>query len=86
MDIIKDILNDDNVSNNFKKSLKNDELITDLSFEVKELRELLDEAVEVISFLEEVGGLNDCGYNNKEDEQHIENFFKKLKDYDERSN
>ena len=39
-----------------------------------------------ISFLEELGGLNDCGYNNKEDEQHIENFFKKLKDYDERSN
>ena len=77
MDIINDILNDDNVSNNFKKSLKNDE--------VKELRELLDEAVEVISFLEEVGGLNDCGYNNKEDEQHIDNFFKKLNDYDERS-
>ena len=42
---------------------------------------LLNHAVEVISFLEEVGGINNCGYNTDEDEQYVENFFKELKEY-----
>ena len=52
---------------------------------LKQANDLLNQAVEVISFLEEVGGINNCGYNTEEDEKYVKNFFDKLKKYGDKN-
>ena len=37
---------------------------------LKEANDLLNQAVEVISFLEEIGGINNCGYNTEKDKKY----------------
>ena len=51
---------------------------------LKQANELLNQAVEVISFLEEIGGINNCGYNTEEDKKYVDDFFDKLKEYREK--
>ena len=57
-----------------------------MNCKLKQANDLLNQAVEVISFLEEVGGINNCGYNTEEDEKYVSNFFDKLKKYGDKLN
>ena len=48
---------------------------------LEQANDLLSQAVEVISFLEEISGINNYGYNTEEDKEYVENFFDKLYEY-----
>ena len=51
---------------------------------LKQANELLNQAVQVIDFLEEIGGINNCGYNTEADKEYVDDFFDKLKEYGEK--
>ena len=52
---------------------------------LKEANDLLNQAVEVISFLEEIGGINNCGYNTEKDKKYVDDFFDKIKKYGDKN-
>ena len=43
--------------------------------------DLLNQAVEVITFLEDLSGIGKYGYSNDEDKKYVETFFDKLEEY-----
>ena len=51
---------------------------------LEQANDLLNQAVEVISFLEEISGINNYGYNTEEDKKYVDDFFDKLKKYGEK--
>ena len=45
--------------------------------------DLLNQSVEVITFLEDLSGIGKYGYNKDEDKKYVESFFDKLEEYGE---
>ena len=48
---------------------------------LKQANDLLNQAVEVITFLEDLSGITRYGYTIDKDKEYVEDFFNKLKKY-----